>query len=154
MTDDLNPDAYAQAIDESRQRLLVFIEQCPDDVWRSAPVPGDPRAVGIITDHVAHAYEYLADWIGDVAEGNDVALSTELVDDLNAGHAPGAAGMTREQVAEHLGESGDALIALISGLEVAQLDLDDGRIRRLATIAARHADGHRTEFESAPVPEA
>lgn len=150
MTDDLSPAAHAQAIDEARQRLLAFVRQCPDDVWRSAPVPGDPRTVGIIADHVAHAYEYLADWIGDVAEGKEIALSTELVDDLNAGHASGAIDITREQVADHLRSSGDALIALIGGLEAAHLDLDDGRIRRLATIAARHADGHRTEFESAP----
>jgi hypothetical protein len=87
MTDDLSPAAHARAIDEARQRLLVFVRQCPDDVWRSAPVPGDPRTVGI---------------------------------------------------------------ALTSGLEAAQLDLDEGRIRRFATIAARHAEGHRTEFEGAP----
>jgi hypothetical protein len=154
MTDDLSPADYAQAISEARQRLLVFIQECPDELWRSAPVPGDPRAVGIIADHVAHAYEYLADWIGDVADGKEVALSTELVDDLNAGHASGAAGMSREQVADHLRASGDELIALIAGLEAAQLDLDEGRIRRLATVAARHADGHRTEFEGAPASQA
>jgi hypothetical protein len=45
-------------------------------------------------------------------------------------------------------------MTLVSGLEAAQLDLDDGRIRRLATIAARHADGHRTEFEVAPASQA
>ncbi|MGN6793760.1 MAG: DinB family protein [Streptosporangiaceae bacterium] len=154
MTDDLSPADYAQAIDEARQRLVAFIEQCPDDVWRSAPVAGDPRPVGVIADHVAHAYEYLADWISDVAAGKKVALSIELVDDLNAGHASDAAGITRPQVAEHLRSSGDELIALINGLEAPQLDLDDGRIRRLATIAARHADGHRAEFEGAPAAQA
>lgn len=154
MTDDLSPASYARAIDEARQRLLEFIKRCPDDVWHSAPVAGDPRAVAIIADHVAHAYEYLAAWISDVATGKEVALSSELVDDLNAGHASGATGMTRDQVADHLRFSGDALMALLSGLDAAQLDLDDGRIRRLATIAARHADGHRTEFEGAPPSQA
>jgi hypothetical protein len=149
MTDDLSPAEYTRAIDEARQRLLVFIAQCPDDVWRSAPVAGDPRPVGVIADHVAHAYEYLAEWIGDIAAGNAVTLSAELVDDLNAAHASDAADVTPEQVADHLRSSGDALMALISQLEAAQLDLDNGRIRRLATIAARHADGHRTEFEAA-----
>ncbi len=154
MTDDLSPASYARAIDEARQRLLVFIERCPDDVWHSTPVDGDPRAVSVIADHVAHAYEYLAGFISDVATGKEVALSAELVDDLNAGHASGATGLTREQVADHLRSSGDALMTLVSGLEAAQLDLDDGRIRRLATIAARHADGHRTEFEVAPASQA
>jgi hypothetical protein len=150
MTDDLSPAAYAEAIHAARQRLLEFIARCPDDVWHSAPVAGDPRPVAVIADHVAHAYEYLAGWISDVAAGKEVALSGELVDDLNAGHASGATFMTRDQVANHLRSSGDALMDLLSGLDEAQLDLDDGRIRRLATIAARHADGHRTEFESAP----
>lgn len=154
MTDDLRPASYVQAIEEARQRLLVFVTQCPDEIWRSAPVPGDPRAVGVIADHVAHAYEYLTEWISDVAAGKQVAVSSELVDDLNAGHASDAAGLTREQVADHLRSSGDALMALIDGLEPAQLDLCDGRIRRLATIAARHADGHRTEFEGAPASQA
>ncbi|HEX5189607.1 MAG TPA: DinB family protein, partial [Streptosporangiaceae bacterium] len=146
MTDDLTPAGYAKAIDEARQRLLDFVRQCPDDFWRSAPVSGDPRPAGVIADHVAHSYEYLAGWIADVAAGQLVAVNAELVDDLNAGHAASARDLTREQVASHLRSSGDALIALVTGLESAQLDFDGGRIRRLAMIAARHADGHRSEF--------
>lgn len=37
----------------------------------------------------------------------------------------------------------------LSNLEPAQLELGDGRVARLATIAARHADGHREEIEAA-----
>ncbi len=150
MTDDLSPAGYAQAIDAARQRLTDFVRGCPEELWRSAPVPGDPRPVAVIADHVAHAYEYLAGWIGDIAAGLQVEVSTELVDDLNAAHAADAAHLTPERVASHLGSSGDALMALVAGLEPAQLDLDGGRIRRLATVAARHADGHRAEFEPAP----
>ncbi len=148
MTDDLTAAAYADGIDAARHRLLDFVRQCPDDLWRSAPVPGDPRPVGVIADHVAHSYEYLAGWIGDIAAGQLVEVSTDLVDDLNAGHAAGASDLTPGNVASHLRSSGDALIALVAWLEPAQLDLDGGRIRRLATIAARHADGHRAEFEA------
>lgn len=150
MTDDLTPADYADAIEAARQRLTDFVRQCPDDLWHAAPVPGDPRPVGVIADHVAHSYEYLAGWIADVAAGQLVEVSTELVDDLNAGHAAGAGDLTRQHVASHLRSSGDALIALIAGLESAQLDLDGGRIRRFATVAARHADGHRTEFAADP----
>jgi hypothetical protein len=149
MTDDLTPAGYAQAIDAARQRLIDFVRQCPPEHWRSAPVPGDPRPVAVIADHVAHAYEYLAGWIGEIAAGRQVQVSTELVDDLNAAHAAGADSPTPERVASHLGSSGDALIVLVAGLEPAKLDVDDGRIRRLATIAARHADGHRAEVEAA-----
>jgi hypothetical protein len=148
MTDDLTPAAYADAIDAAQRRLMDFVRLCPDDLWRSAPVPGDPRQVGVIADHVAHSYEYLAGWIGDVTTGQLVEVNAELVDDLNAGHAAGVGDLTPGDVASHLQSSGDALIALVAGLEPGQFDLDGARIRRLATVAARHADGHRAEFEA------
>ena len=149
MSDDLSPASYAQAIDEARRRLLAFVEQCGDDVWHAAPVTGDPRAVAVVTDHVADAYAYLGGFIAEVAAGRELAVNSELVDDLNASHAAGAGDLARADVAGHLRTKGDELIALIAGLEPSQLDLDGGRIRRLATIAARHADGHRTEIEAA-----
>lgn len=149
MTQDLSPAEYASAIDEARQRLLQFAQNCTDGDWHSVPIKGDPRPVGVITDHVAHAYEYLADWIGDLIAGRSVQVNEEIVDELNAEHAAEAGPVTAEHVAAHLWSSGDALISLVAGLEPGQLDADEGRVRRLAVIAARHADGHRTEIEAA-----
>lgn len=149
MPDEMTPADHARSIDDARQRLISFVEQCPHADWRSAPVDGDPRAVGVIADHVAHAYEYLAVWIADVIAGKPVDVTAEIVDDLNAGHAAQAGAPTPGDVAVHLRASGDTLIELVSGLEPAQLDLDGGRVRRFAQIAARHADSHRTEVEAA-----
>jgi hypothetical protein len=125
------------------------VQHCPEAEWRAAPVDGDPRALGVIADHVAHAYEYLAGWISDLVAGRPVDVNAEIVDDLNATHAAGTGAPTPGEVAAHLSASGDALIGLISGLGPAQLDLDGGRVRRFAQIAARHADSHRTEIEAA-----
>ena len=149
MTDDLSPAGHAQAIDEARQRLLIFVQRCTDGDWCAAPVAGDPRPVGVIADHVADAYEYLTGWIADLAAGQPVDVNAEIVDELNAQHAADASAVTASHVAGHLRSSGDALIALVAGLEPGQLDLDDGRVRRLAVIAARHADNHRAEIEAA-----
>jgi len=149
MSDEMTPADHARSIDDARQRLISFVEQCPDAEWHSAPVDGDPRAVGVIADHVAHAYEYLAGWISDIVSGEPVDVTAEIVDDLNAGHASEALALTSAEVAFHLSASGDTLIELICGLEAAQLDLDGGRVRRFAQIAARHADSHRTEIETA-----
>jgi len=149
MTDEMTPADHARSIDDARQRLISFVEQCADSDWRSAPVDGDRRPVGVIADHVAHAYEYLGGWIGDLAAGLPVDVSAEVVDDLNAGHAGKAGALTPGEVADHLRASGDALITLVAGLELAQLDLGEGQVRRLAQIAARHADNHRTEIEAA-----
>lgn len=129
--------------------MIRFVQRCTDSDWRAAPVDGDPRPVGVIADHVAHAYEYLAGWIADLAEGKPVEINSEIVDEMNAEHASDAATVTRVHVIGHLQSSGDALVSLVAGLEPDQLDLGDGRVRRLAVIAARHADDHRTTLEQA-----
>jgi hypothetical protein len=149
MTEEMTPAEHARSIDDARQRLISFVEQCPEAQWNSTPVDGDPRAVGVIADHVAHAYEYLAGWISDIVAGEPVDVTAEVVDDLNAGHAGEAGELTPAEVVLHLNASGDTLIGLISGLEPAQLEFEGGQVRRFAQIAARHADSHRTEIEAA-----
>jgi hypothetical protein len=57
--------------------------------------------------------------------------------------------VSRAKATEHLRRSGDAISRLVAGLGVADLAAGDGRIRRLAQIAARHADDHRTDIEAA-----
>ena len=149
MTDEMSPADHARSIGEARERLIGFVRQCTDADWRAAPVGGDPRPVGVIADHVAHAYEYLAGWVRDLVAGTPVEVNAEVVDDLNAGHAAEAGTPTPGRVVDHLRASGDAMIALIAGLEPGQLDLDGGRVRRFAMIATRHADDHRAEIEAA-----
>ncbi|MGI9005621.1 MAG: DinB family protein [Streptosporangiaceae bacterium] len=148
MTEELSPAAHAQDIDDARRRFAEFVRGCTDGDWHEAPVDGDPRPVGVIADHVAHAYEYLAGWIADLTAGRDADFTPEMVDAINGEHAADAAGVTPARVADHLRSSGDALIALVAGLRPDQLDLDDGRVRRLAVIAARHADSHRDELQA------
>jgi DinB superfamily len=148
MSDESSPAAYAQSIDAARERLLQFVQRCTDSQWHEAPVDGDPRPVGVIADHVAHAYEYLCGWINDLVAGRGVTVSAEIVDGLNAEHAADTYGVTPAHVAGHLRSSGDALIALVAGLRPDQLELGDGRVRRLAVIAARHADSHRDEMQA------
>jgi hypothetical protein len=149
MTEPRSPAAYADDIAGARQRLLAFVGTCTDEDWSAAPLDGDPRPVGVVVDHVAHAYEYLAGWTGDLLAGRTVAVSPEVVDALNAGHAPSAAGVTRPKAADHLRRSGDVLIALVAGLDPGQLEASGGRVRRFAEIAARHADDHRSDLEAA-----
>lgn len=149
MKENQRPADYATSIEDARQRMIRFVQRCTDGDWRAAPVDGDPRPVGVIADHVAHAYEYLAGWIADLAEGKPVEVNSDIVDELNAEHATDAIAVTRAHVIGHLQSSGDAVISLVAGLETEQLDIDDGRIRRLAVIAARHADDHRTQIEQA-----
>jgi hypothetical protein len=149
MSDELTPAEHAAAIEETRQQLIDFAGQCTETQWKTAPIEGDPRSVGVITDHIADAYEYLGRWMKEIVAGGSPDVNGELVDDLNAEHAAEAAKITPAEAIGHLRASGDALIELVGSLDEAQLALGDGRVARFAVIAARHASNHREEIEAA-----
>lgn len=150
MTEDARePAAYAADIEAARDRLIAFALGCSEEDWRAAPLDGDPRPVAVVVDHVADSYEYMAGWIRRLVAGEPVEVTGDMVDDLNAEHASGAAAMSQADVAEHLRRSGAAIIALIAGLSAVGLAAADGRIRLFAQVAIRHADNHRADIETA-----
>jgi hypothetical protein len=144
-----DPAAYAADIDAARERMIAFVTSCTEQEWRAAPLEGDPRPVAVVVDHVADAYDYLAGWMRQIVAGQQVEVSSEVVDALNARHALAAAAVTRADAADHLRHSGTAISGLVAGLSAADLTAGDGRVRRLAQIAARHADDHRADLETA-----
>jgi len=141
----------ARAITEARDRLVLFAIQCPADAWEVAVLEGtgDPRPLGVVVDHVGHAYEYLARFIGAIVAGQSPAIDAAVIDAINAEHAAASAGITRKASVERLTRSGDVLAGLVGGLSDGHLDLIEGRVRRLAAIGVRHADDHRVELEEA-----
>jgi DinB superfamily len=149
MTDPQSPAELAVAIDAARQRLIGFAGACSADDWRSAPLDGDPRPVGVVVDHVAHSYEYLGGWMREIVAGRLVTVGPDIVDAYNAAHAEAAGQVSQAEAVGHLHRSGDELIEFVAGLAPADLDAGDGRTRRLAQIAIRHADDHRAEIEAA-----
>jgi uncharacterized damage-inducible protein DinB len=144
-----SPAQYAADSNDARDRLIAFVESCPSEQWHAAPLAGDPRPVGVVADHVAHAYEYLAGWMRQILRGETVTVNSEVVDALNAGHAAAAMAVTQAEAAEHLRRSGAALSALVAGCTAEDLKAGGGRVERLAQIAIRHADDHRAEIEAA-----
>jgi DinB superfamily len=146
-----SPAECAADIDAARERLVSFAGGCTDQEWRCAPLEGDPRPVAVVVDHVADAFDYLAEWIRQVVAGGAPEVTTEVVDALNAKHAAAAGAVTQAEATEHLRRGGTAISALVASLDAAGLDAGDGRVRRLAQIAARHADNHRGEIEAALV---
>jgi DinB superfamily len=149
MQNERSPAEYAADIDAARDRLIGLVDGCTDADWRSAPLDGDPRPVGVVVDHVAHAYEYLARWMRQVVAGQPVDVDGEVVDALNAGHARTAASVSRSEATGHLRRSGTAISALVANLSAADLQAGDGRVQQFAQIAIRHADDHRSEIEAA-----
>jgi hypothetical protein len=146
-------DAVA-AIVEARTRLIEFVEGCDEAAWATSPLgEGDPRPVGVIADHVAHAYEYIGDLISEVVAGRDPGVTADTIDALNAEHQEAAGGalaageLTPAAVVDHLMRSGDALVTRLAELESEQLEIE--RVALLAAISARHADNHRSEIVQA-----
>jgi hypothetical protein len=128
--------------------MMAFVGGCSDQEWRTAPLAGDPRPVAVVVDHVAHAYEYLAGWMRQIVAGQQVEVNSEAVDALNAQHAREAVAVSKVEAIEHLRHRRVAISLLVAGLSAAELAADDGRVRRLAQIAARHADDHRADIET------
>jgi hypothetical protein len=104
--------------------------------------------VGVVVDHVADAYEYLAGWIRQLLAGEEVTVNSDVVDALNAEHAAASAAVTRAEAVEHLRRSGTAISRLVAGCSAQDLQAGQGRVERLAQIAVRHADDHRAELEA------
>ena len=57
--------------------------------------------------------------------------------------------MSKAEAAVHLRRNGAAISGLVADLSTADLEAGDGRVRRLAQIAIRHADEHRADIETA-----
>jgi hypothetical protein len=143
-----SPAQYAAAIDAAMERLVAFAAGCPPEQWRATPLDGDPRPVGVIVDHVAHACDYMGGWVRRILAGEDVAVNATTVDALNAEHAAAAA-PTPDEAIKHLRASGAAFGGLVAGCSAADLQAAGGRVERFAQIGIRHPDDHRTELEAA-----
>src|SRR5260221_9486957 len=81
------PAEYASDIDAARERLVAFVDGCTDEQWTAAPLEGDPRPVGMVVDHVAHSYEYLAGWISQLLAGKKGPGGADPGGAPNAPHA-------------------------------------------------------------------
>jgi uncharacterized damage-inducible protein DinB len=150
MTDDVrSPAQYGADIDAARDRLIAFAAGCSPEQWQAAPLAGDPRPVGVIVDHVAHAYDYMGGWVRRILAGEDVAVDGAAVDALNAERAAAAAAVTPDEAIEHLRRSGAAFSGMVAGCGADGLRAGGGRVARFAQIAIRHPDDHRAEIQAA-----
>jgi hypothetical protein len=144
-----DPSAYAAAIEKTRDDFIEVARRCPDGAWREPLSDEDPRSVGVVVDHVADAYDYIGSFITRLQAGEAIQVDAEVIHGLNAAHAGRAAAVSRDEAVDHLGQQGDALVQLVAGLSDDDLAANDGRMARLAEIAAGHAVNHQAEIESA-----
>jgi hypothetical protein len=139
----------ADAIVRARDVVVELAVRCTEEQWRERPLDGDSRPVGVVIDHVADAYTYLAVWVRQLLDGETVNIDADVVDALNAQHAGEALNRPSGVVIDHLRATGDEFATLIRRLSDADLEVGDGRVGRLAIIAARHAVDHAAEIAAA-----
>jgi hypothetical protein len=143
------PSDLADDVRAARDRLAACIAALPAERWTTPLSADDPRPTGVVCDHVAHSYEYLAGWVRDLLAGGDPVVGPALVDELNLDHAGRSSAVTPESTLEHLQRSGDVFIELVRAMTPADLERADGRVRAFVAVAIRHPDGHRVEIEAA-----
>src|SRR5579864_4873642 len=120
MPDDPMPDessvaGLARDIRDARDRLITCVDLLPDGAWATALSRDDPRPIGIVCDHVAHSYEYLGGWVSELVSGREVAVTSGVVDELNARHAQ-APLRARGEVTAHIRQSCETLLELVGRL--------------------------------------
>jgi hypothetical protein len=144
----LTAHQLAEEIVRSRDGIAAMARGCRPEQWRARPLAGDGRPVGVVIDHVADSYRYMGRWIRRLVAGDPIEVSAEIIDALNARHAEAAANVTKEEAFDHLQECGDEFASLVRSFSDADLDSGDGRVRRFALIAIRHAGDHGAEIET------
>lgn len=114
--------ALAARLERGASDLADFARSLTDAEWRMT-TPGDGRTVGVIVHHVASVYPLEIRLAEMIAAGTPITgVTTATVDDMNAAHAAGHAGVTRTETLTLLAENSAAAAAAIRAMDDAALD--------------------------------
>jgi DinB superfamily len=116
-----------------------------DDQWRRATtVEGWP--IGVTARHIALGHRQFAGWVQSMLAGGPVDPGD--LDAANAEHAARGIVADQTEVARMLSENGDAVLALLAGLDAdaveGEVEFSGKVLPRVALLGAsvRHVDGH------------
>jgi hypothetical protein len=116
-------EELAQRFAESNDAFCSFIAAIPAAQWDQVVGEGELRTVGMVAQHVAYSYGFLARYYGAIADGQPLpALAPAEGSAVNARVAEEAAGMTQAAVLAELRSAATTATAWIRGLSDAQLE--------------------------------
>ena len=114
--------ALADRLEDGARALASFASSLTDAEWR-VRLPRDGREIGIIVHHVATMYPLEIQLAQALAAGQPVqGVTWDAVHELNAGHAAGHDGVTKEETLDLLRRNSTAAAAAIRELTDEQLD--------------------------------
>ena len=114
-------EAFANNLEEGARALATFASTLTEQAWQ-APLPKDGRKVGVIVHHVATVYPLEIQFAQSVANGKPADITSEAVDEMNAGHAKEHNAVTIAETLKLLADNSAAAAAAIRSLTDEELD--------------------------------
>ncbi|MBS1788626.1 MAG: hypothetical protein JST85_12935 [Acidobacteria bacterium] len=115
-------NALAERLEQGALALATFASTLTDAEWQTR-VPKDGRKIGVIVHHVAAAYPLEIELAQAIAAGKPVvAVTWEIVQNINGVHAKENDGVTKEATLALLRDNSAAAATAIRVLSDEQLD--------------------------------
>ena len=114
-------DALANSLEEGASALATFASTLTEQQWQ-ASLPKDGRKVGVIVHHVATVYPLEIQFAQSVANGNPAGITSEAVNEMNAGHAKEHDAVTKAETLKLLADNSAAAAGAIRSLTDDELD--------------------------------
>jgi hypothetical protein len=114
-------EALATSLEEGARALAAFASTLTEQDWQ-ARLPKDGRKVGVIVHHVATVYPLEIQFAESVANGKPADITSEAVNEMNAGHAKENDAVTKAETLKLLAVNSAAAAAAIRSLTDEALD--------------------------------
>ena len=120
--------ALADRLEQGSRALAEFAGALTNEEWNTQ-IPHDGRTVGVVVHHVASVYPVEIDLAKTIAGGAPViGVTSEVIDQMNAGHARQNRGVTKEGALALLQRNSAAAATAIR-------ELTDDDLDRAATVS-------------------
>jgi hypothetical protein len=113
-------EALAKQFEAKVQEGMATLEKLEDKDWRKV-TEAEKWSVGVTAHHLAGALEPISQMVEAVVTGKSKALTSEMIDELNAKHAKVYAHCTKAETIELLKKGAAVASAVIRGLGDDQL---------------------------------
>jgi DinB superfamily len=118
----IRTNALAERLEQGAAALADFASTLTDAQWESR-VPKDGRKFGVVVHHVASVYPIEVSLAQTIAAGKPVTgVTSEVIDEMNAGHAKENERVTKAATLELLRANSAAAAAAIRALNDDDLD--------------------------------
>ena len=114
-------EGLAATLEEGARALADFASSLSEDQWQT-PLPHDGRKVGVVVHHVAIVYPLEVEFARSVAAGEPAGITSDAVNQMNAGHAEQYDAITKDEALKLLATNSAAAAVAIRSLTDEQLD--------------------------------